>query len=126
MNWLRNFMSGRYGSDQLAWATLILYVLLSILLPKNALRLLSMIPLVIFWYRFLSRDIPRRAAENRLFVEKAEPFTRLFRKKSEQWQDREHRYYTCPGCRQTLRVPRGKGKLSITCPKCGRTITKNT
>lgn len=126
MNWLRNFMIGRYGSDQLGWALLILYLILSLLLPGRTLRLVSLIPLVLFWVRFLSRDVVSRAAENRAFLQKAEPVLSFLRKKNAQYQDREHRYYSCPNCRQTLRVPRGRGKITITCPKCGRSITRNT
>lgn len=126
MNWLRNFMTGRYGSDQLGWALLVLYLLLSLLLPGKFLRYFCLIPLFLFWFRFLSRNVLSRAAENRIFLQKAEPVFSFFRKRSAQYRDREHRYYTCPGCRQTLRVPRGRGKITITCPKCGRTITKNT
>ena len=126
MNWLRNFMTGRYGSDQLGWALLVLYLLLSLLLPGKFLRYFCLIPLFLFWFRFLSRNVLSRAAENRIFLQKAEPVFSFFRKRSARYRDREHRYYTCPGCRQTLRVPRGRGKITITCPKCGRTITKNT
>ena len=89
MNWLRNFMAGRYGSDQLGWALLILYLFLSLLLPGKFLRYLCLIPLFLFWFRFLSRNVLSRAAENRIFLQKAEPVFSFFRKKSAQYRDRE-------------------------------------
>lgn len=81
MNWLRNFMAGRYGSDQLGWALLILYLFLSLLLPGKFLRYLCLIPLFLFWFRFLSRNVLSRAAENRIFLQKAEPGILLFSQK---------------------------------------------
>ncbi len=126
MNWFRNFMAGRYGNDQLGLALLLLYLVMSLLLPGGRLRWLALIPFFFFWYRFLSRDLLRRSAENQAFLQWCEPFRQLLSRKRAQHADRTHRYYTCPGCRQTLRVPRGRGKIQITCPKCGRTITKRT
>lgn len=125
MNWLRNFMYGRRGSDELNWALIIFYVVLSLLLPRS-LRLLLWIPLVLFWFRFLSRDIYRRSAENQKFLELTAPVQRTLRAWNSRLKDREHRYYNCPRCHQTLRVPRGRGKIAISCPNCKTTIIKKT
>lgn len=126
MNWLRNFMAGRYGVDQLQWTLLGAYLVLSLLLPGSWWRFLALIPLVLFWIRFLSRDIYKRSAENRIFMQKAEPVVLFFKRWNNRLKDRDHRYYTCPRCKQILRVPRGRGKISITCPGCRTTITKKT
>lgn len=126
LNWLRNFMAGRYGVDHLQWALLGVYLVLSLLLPSGWWRFLALIPLVLFWIRFLSRDIYKRSAENRVFMQKAEPVIRLFSRWNSRLKDRDHRYYTCPRCKQVLRVPRGRGKITITCPNCHTSITKKT
>ena len=126
MNWLRNFMAGRYGVDQLQWTLLGAYLALSLLIPNGVWRLLALIPLALFWIRFLSRDVYRRSAENRAFLQKAEPVILLFRRWNNRLKDRDHRYYNCPRCKQVLRVPRGRGKIAITCPNCHTTITKKT
>lgn len=126
MNWLRNFMIGRYGVDQLQWTLLGAYLALSLLLPGGLWRFLALIPLTLFWIRFLSRDVYKRSAENRVFLQKAEPVIRFLQRWNNRLKDREHRYYNCPRCKQVLRVPRGRGKIVITCPSCQTSITKKT
>lgn len=112
------FMYGRYGPDQLNNALLILGVALTILgwfssLPF--LTFLSYIPLVLVIYRMFSRNVNRRRKENQKFMQF---FTRL--------RDRESRYFSCPRCHQTVRVPRHRGKINIHCPKCGNYFIKKT
>ena len=72
---------------------------------------------LMFWalFRTFSRNTYKRYQENRKFLQF---FDRL--------KDREHRYYDCPKCRQVVRVPRGKGKIAITCPKCKERFVKKT
>ena len=66
-------------------------------------------------FRALSHNTYKRYRENRRFLQ-------LW----DQMKDREHRYYTCPKCRQSVRVPKGKGKIAITCPKCRERFIKKT
>ncbi|MBO5316926.1 MAG: hypothetical protein J6A74_00580 [Oscillospiraceae bacterium] len=110
----RRFMQGRYGGDKLnmclVWVSFGSY-LLSLLIPAALIKLL-LIALsygVLGWaiFRLLSRNTYKRYQENRKYLRFVE---RL--------KDREHRYYDCPRCRQPVRVPRGRGKIAITCPKC--------
>ena len=122
-DWFRNFMIGRYGSDKLniylLGAGIVLMLLGSIFGGKVPLMswcsLLSYVPL--FWciFRMYSRNIEARRRENAAFVNF---FNRL--------KDKEHRYFHCPRCRQTVRVPRGRGKINITCPKCGSKFIKKS
>lgn len=126
MEKLRRFMIGRYGSDRLNWALLIAYFIWSMIFTRGYIRYAAVIFLALFWFRFLSRDVYRRNAENRKFTELTDPAVNYFRKLNSRLKDREHRYYTCPRCKQTLRVPRGMGKITITCPHCKSTIIKKT
>ena len=115
---LIRFMYGRYGTDQLNNALLILGVALTILGWFTALfflTFLSYIPLVLVIYRMFSRDVNRRRKENQKFMQF---FARL--------QDRNSRYFSCPRCHQTVRVPRHRGKINIHCPKCGNYFIKKT
>ena len=132
-NWLRNFgykfrtglqhfMSGRYGTDKLNMALLctgLVFSLLASLIPgaviKLACTVISYILMFMAIFRTLSRNIYKRYEENRKFL--------LFFQKI---KDKEHRYYNCPRCRQQVRVPKGKGKISITCPKCREKFIKIT
>ena len=132
-NWLRNlsyrmrtgmrrFMEGRYGTDKLNMAILcagLLCSLLASLLPGVLLRLIltaiSYVFMIVAIFRTLSRNIYKRYEENRKFL--------LFFQKL---KDKDHRYYNCPRCRQQVRVPKGKGKIAITCPKCKERFVKKT
>lgn len=119
---LRNFMAGRYGTDRLNMAILgagLVASLLSVMIRVAPLNL-------IFWalsyglmiwaiFRTLSRNTYKRYQENRKFLQ---VFDRL--------KDRQHRYFDCPKCRQMVRVPRGKGKIAITCPRCREKFVRKT
>ena len=119
---VRHFMLGRYGTDKLNIAILGCGLVLSLLcmfirapLADLILTLIAYALLGIAVFRCLSRNTYRRYRENRKYLMLLQRF-----------RDREHRYYDCPRCRQQVRVPRGKGKISITCPKCGNQFIKKT
>ena len=119
---LRNFMYGRYGSDRLNLVILVAGLVASVLssliriFPVNILLLLLSYGLMIWAiFRTLSRNTYKRYQENRRFML---IFDRL--------KDRQNRYYECPKCHQTVRVPRGKGKISITCPRCKEKFVRKT
>ena len=119
---LQRFMAGRYGTDKLNMAILCVglgFTFLSMLFPLAAVKLIlttaSYGCMFVAIFRSLSRNIYKRYEENRKFL--------LFFQKL---KDKEHRYYNCPRCHQQVRVPRGKGKISITCPKCKEKFIKNT
>ncbi len=121
-NGLRHFMMGRYGSDKLNTALLLAAVvicLLSALIPFVPVKLGAMFLYfgLMIWaiFRMQSRNTYKRYQENRKYLQLLERI-----------KDREHRYYDCPRCRQQVRVPRGKGKISITCPKCREKFIKKT
>lgn len=119
---LRRFMMGRYGSDKLNTALLVAGVVISLisaLVPFWSVKLFSMILCYILMFtaifRMMSRNTYKRYRENRKYLQFIERI-----------KDRQHRYYDCPRCRQQVRVPRGKGKISITCPKCKEKFIKKT
>ena len=119
---LRTFMVGRYGTDKLNMAILcagLAACLVSAFVDSVKVNLLltAVSYGLMFWalYRSFSRQTYKRYQENRKFLQF---FDRL--------KDREHRYYDCPKCRQGVRVPRGKGKIAITCPKCKERFVKKT
>lgn len=119
---LRRFMMGRYGTDKLNMAILgagviICLISMFIRLPLVNLILTAMSYVLMGWaiFRTLSRNTYKRYQENRRYL--------AFLQKI---KDREHRYYDCPRCHQQVRVPRGKGKIAITCPKCREKFIKKT
>ena len=119
---LRSFMAGRYGTDRLNMAILcagLAASLLSVISPFAAVNmvlfLLSYGLLFLAIVRCLSRNTYKRYQENRKFL-----------KIVDRLKDREHRYFDCPKCHQTVRVPKGKGKIAISCPKCREKFVKKT
>lgn len=130
---LIRFMQGRYGVDQLSKFILILglvFVVISALF-NNALSLLTYIlgwVMVIYCYfRIFSRNIPKRYAENQAYLAKTYKIRTFFGKQKNIWQQRKtHHIYTCPSCKQKIRIPKGKGKIEVRCPKCGTTFIKNS
>lgn len=130
MNWLRKFMYGRYGSDQLSIALLFLSLLLSVIFmffPATILNYIVYIPFIVFLFRVLSKNITKRREENNKFLKLWGPVAAWFKKKQYRLKDsKTHRYYACPSCKQSVRVPKGKGKILITCPKCKIEFIKKT
>lgn len=125
-------MEGRYGSDQLSQAlsvgALVLLVL-AIFAGSSVLDIAALGLLIYADYRMLSRNIAARQRENSIYLEK----TAQLRKKvkgfiSRMKQRKDFHIYTCPNeeCRQKIRVPRGKGKIRITCPKCHTQFIKTS
>ena len=122
MNWLRRVMYGRYGGDQLSLflvgVYLVLY-LLSMLPHMWALSWVASLVVLVALYRCLSRQVDKRRAENIKFLEAVGPAVRWLRLRRTIHRDKEHCYFKCPNCGQRLRVPRGKGKITVTCRSCG-------
>lgn len=130
MKWFQNFMRGRYGVDQFSFALLIIYFIISILgmIMKNSLIVnLSFIVLIYCWYRILSKKVYKRSSENTWYLQKTYPIRMWINKKKRHFHDRKvYKYYKCPKCKQELRVPKGKGEITITCPKCHTKFDKRT
>ena len=96
---LRQFMIGRYGTDglnQFLSIASIVLLLISLLTRFSLFTWLGLVLLVLCYYRSLSRNISKRTEEN------------------------------CPTCRQKLRVPRGRGRIQISCPRCGTQFIKKS
>ncbi len=120
------FMSGRYGNDQLGKALLISDVILLLLgcifsdSVGGIFSLLAIALLVYIYFRMLSRNIYRRQEENGKYLRLKYKVATKFKVLKERWvQRKEYKFFTCPSCRATLRVPRGRGKIKIVCRKCG-------
>lgn len=130
MSWFRKFMLGRYGSDQLSIALIILALALSILSRIFNSKLLSLVYLLalgITLFRIFSKDIPKRYQENLIFLKKWNPIKKKVRTRLKRIKNfRSYKHFKCPGCQQTLRVPRGKGRIAATCPKCKTVVIKKS
>lgn len=131
MNWLRNFMYGRYGNDGLNIALLIFSFLISGVFrcfpwPIRLGIFAGYAVLFIVFFRMLSRNIERRRRENDVFMRGFRKLTGWFRGHRAKSSDKMHRYFKCPDCGAQLRVPRNRGKIEITCPRCKKQFIKKT
>ena len=128
-NALQRFMYGRYGSDQLnvfLMAAYLVLLLLSLLPGLGLLEFVSFVLVALSLFRTLSRNIAARRAENVKFLKLAGPVLRWYRLRRTVLRDREHHYFKCPSCGQQLRVPRGKGKITVTCRGCGASFLEKS
>ena len=124
------FMSGRNGNDQLNLFLLIVDVILLLLAGMFADSLGKVLyPLVILllgyaYFRMLSRNLCKRSEENGKYLRLRYKLMAEFRVRWERWvQRKDYKFFTCPSCKTTLRVPRGHGKIKIVCRKCGNSFT---
>ena len=127
---LRNLMMGRYGPDHLNIAMIVVSLILNLLhafLRVAPLMYVSFGLLLLALFRMMSRNINRRRKENDKFIRYWWPIrTRIGRSWANIKHRKTHRFIKCLGCSNTLRVPKGMGKLQITCPKCGERFIKRT
>lgn len=128
------FMQGRYGVDDLAKFTMgaaFVCVLLSIFAGRSnmgaLLDTLGLAAIIYTYFRIFSRDIQKRYGENQRFLAKTAKLRLRFQKeKSLMAERRTNHIYTCPGCGQKIRIPKGKGKIEIDCPKCHTKFVKRS
>lgn len=122
-------MVGRYGMDQLNLFLVVVYLVLYLVALVTRLWVLDwvvMVLLLVTLFRMLSRDIPRRQSENTRFLQIVRPIQRNFHTFRTRMKDREHRYFKCPNCGQQMRVPRGKGRITVHCRTCGATFEEKS
>lgn len=124
---IRRFFFGRNGFDSLSNAiiwTAVIVMVVDMFVGNEwismILSTLSMAGLIYGYFRILSKNVAKRRAENWAFVSWQNQLC-------QRWTQRKtHKFYRCPKCRTTLRVPKGKGKISISCRKCGEKFIRKT
>lgn len=125
---LQRFMMGRYGMDEFSKFLMIVWLVLwgiDLFVNSGILSLLSLGLLVYMYYRMFSRNIQKRYQENVKYLNiKNMIVSKLRSEKSIMKQRKTHHIYKCPTCKQKIRIPRGKGRICITCPKCKTEFTK--
>ena len=127
---MQRFMAGRYGNDQLhqfIFIVAIISMVLEIITRQSLFYTLTLVLLILAYVRVFSRNINKRYEENMKFLQKKDAILNKFRKqKYYAAQRRNFHIYTCPQCKQKIRIPKGKGKISITCPKCRTSFIKKS
>ncbi len=134
---LQNFMRGRNGYD--AFSRFIIWLSVALLIVSlftgsvwsgrlsSILWILAVAAVAYSYYRVLSKNIYRRQAENAAYLQKENRVKAWFRGLGQRWRDRKsYKYFRCPSCKASMRVPRHKGRLRITCKACGRQFEGKT
>ena len=129
------FMQGRYGVDQFAKFTMgvaLVSIVLAIFVNTGSSAgslsdMLGLVAIVYTYFRIFSRNISKRAQENQKYLSAtAKLRQRLNKEKNMMKQRKDYHIYTCPSCGQKVRIPRGKGKIEISCPKCHSKFVKRS
>ena len=119
---LHEFMNGRNGVDDLSNVFVVLILVCMVLSMVTKIGIFSIIAFVLLiwmYFRIFSRNTSKRYEENQKYLNFRYDLTRkLQRRKERRAQSRDYRFFDCPTCKQTVRVPRGRGRIEITCPKC--------
>ena len=124
------FMSGRYGADELSKFMLgicLVCLVLNIFTGVRGVYLLALVLLGLCYFRMFSKDYARRSAENQKYLNTVWKVKAWFGKKKKRIaESKDYHIYKCPSCGQKIRIPRGKGKIAITCPKCKNEFIKKS
>ncbi len=124
------FMSGRYGADQLSKFMLGVCLVCLVINMFTRIQLVYLVALVILgvcYYRMFSRNYAKRSAENQKYLDTVWKIkNRFWKTKDRVIQSKDFHIYKCPSCGQKIRIPRGKGKICITCPKCRHEFEKKS
>ena len=130
---IARFMAGRNGNDQLNRFLLlvdIVLLLIAAIFKDGIGRYVYPFVYVLLayaYFRMLSRNVYKRREENGKYIRAKYKVSAALRVRHERWvQRKDYKFFTCPSCRTTLRVPRGKGQIRIVCRKCGNTFTGKT
>lgn len=129
MKKIREFFMNRYGMDSLNRALMVLYIIfliISLITRQDVFMYISLGIVVYQVYRALSRNFTARTKENQVFIKFWNPIKRKYYSIKKKITDKTHRYFKCPKCKTEIRVPKNKGKIRITCPKCSEQFIKNT
>lgn len=123
-------MQGRYGNDELNNALYITFIVLwviTLITKKPIFYWIGLVALGYSLYRSFSRDHLKRSNERLWFLKKLEQIKKLPKQWKQRWEQRNtHKFYRCKQCGVTIRVPKGKGQIEITCPKCGNKFIERT
>ena len=125
-----DFMRGRYGADQLSKFMLgvcLVCLILNMVTRQPVVYVLALVILVICYFRMFSKNTYKRSAENQKYLDMTGRVRNYFsRMRRRIVESKDYHIYKCPSCSQKIRIPRGKGKICITCPKCRTEFEKKS
>lgn len=127
---IARFMAGRYGMDSLGRFTMtltLIFIVLSYFTRNRLVPFLAWAGIILTYYRMFSRNVYKRSAENQQYLTRTAKLRRwVYTQKNIFSQRKTHHIYKCPSCKQKIRIPKGKGRIEIRCPKCNTKFIKNS
>lgn len=127
---INQFMAGRYGADELAKVMMgaaVAVMVLNLFLRLEILNIVVVALIVLIYLRMFSKNIRKRYEENCKYYAMKEKMLAFLGKKKRTAQDlKTNHIYKCPSCGQKIRIPRGRGKIIVTCPKCRHEFEKKS
>ncbi len=124
------FMQGRYGQDaftRFLLGAMLACVALNLLVGSRFLSIMAWTLLVYAYFRLFSRNHAARFAENQRYLNATAKLRYWFDQQKRLKEERKyHHIYVCPRCRQKIRIPKGKGKIMVRCPKCRHEFQKRS
>lgn len=133
---IKNAMANRNGLDELSSFIMLIgfvYVVVALFTKKRLFILIGAVFIILCYLRIFSKNVEKRRRENAVYmrymgrvVKFVEYLVLCVKMRVKSFSDKEYAYFVCGGCKQIIRVPKGKNKISIRCPKCSRTFIKRT
>lgn len=133
---MRYAMQKRCGSDELnnfIMLVAFIYVIVALFTHKWGFVAAGFVFVLISYLRVFSTNLEKRKRENDFYLRYMGSFIDFCRyvkfvikMKIRSIKDKEYAYFVCSSCHQVIRVPKGKNKVSIRCPKCNTTFIKRT
>lgn len=127
---IQQFMTGRYGADpfgQVLMGISMVLLVISLFSRWNIFYILALGLMGYEYYRMMSKQISKCYEENQKFMNWRYKVVVKWNQKKEHLKQRKvYRFFQCPSCKQKVRVPKGKGKICITCPKCKTEFMKKS
>jgi len=127
---IQQWMIGRYGTDELSRTLVVIALILMIIGSFTGSVVASLVSWALFiwgYYRCLSKNIIKRSRERDNYLRLIEPLKRKISLWKRMWNDRNsYRYFKCPNCKKMIRVPKGKGKIAISCKNCRTEIIRKS
>ncbi len=124
------FMYGRYGVDSFGkftiWGSLILMLIAGMVTIRGILSWLAWAGIIYSYFRMFSKILQTAAEKSKYLPDDTGIRTFFYRQRNMITQRKTHHIYKCPSCKQKIRVPKGKGKIEIRCPKCNTRFIKRS
>ena len=123
-------MAGRFGADELSKVMMFIAValmLINLFARLEILNIVVIVFIVLIYLRMFSKNIQKRYEENCRYYALKQKVLGFFGKQKRTAQDlKTNHIYKCPSCGQKIRIPRGRGRIIITCPKCRHEFEKKS